>query len=148
MARRQRAFTLVELLVVLTIAGLMMALVPPMLSKGMPTLRLQGAVRDAAAGLRLARSEAVRTGTERVFRLDREARRMEVPGTGKARPLPEDVEVSLTTAEDAIVDDAVAAFRFFPDGSSTGGNLVLGIDRRRYRIAVDWLSGRIDVAAL
>ncbi|MDX1607051.1 MAG: prepilin-type N-terminal cleavage/methylation domain-containing protein, partial [Candidatus Competibacterales bacterium] len=57
--RAQQGFTLIELLVVLMIMTLMVALVPPLLSGVGLTTEVRGAARQLAAGLRLARSEAV-----------------------------------------------------------------------------------------
>ena len=37
---------------------------------------------------------------------------------------------------------------FFPNGTSTGGRLVLAAADGRRAVAVDWLTGRVTVAAL
>jgi general secretion pathway protein H len=34
---------------------------------------------------------------------------------------------------------------FYPDGSSSGGAVVLGNARFRHRVATDWLTGRVSV---
>jgi general secretion pathway protein H len=43
------------------------------------------------------------------------------------------------------VGGAAADIRFLPDGSSTGGRVELKDGRRRMRIGVDWLNGRVSV---
>jgi general secretion pathway protein H len=146
MARRCRGFTLAEILVVLVIIGLVLALVPPLLTKGMPSLQLKNAVRDVSSGLRLARTEALRRGTQAVFELDTEARVLRVPAARRQRPLPDDITVQATTADEEVIDEATAAFRFFPDGSATGGNILLSVGDLAFRVTVDWLTGRIHVA--
>lgn len=146
MRGRVPGFTLAETLVVLVIIGLVLALVPPLLTKGMPSLRLKNAVRDVSSGLRLARTEALRRGTQTVFELDTEARLLRVPAAGKQRELPQDIVVRVTTVEEEIVDESTAAFRFFPDGSATGGNIMLSVGDLGFRVTVDWLTGRIHVA--
>lgn len=146
MRGRAPGFTLAETLVVLVIIGLVLAVLPPLLTRGMPSLRLQNAVRDVSSGLRLARTEALRRGVPAVFELDTGARVLRVPAAGKQRPLPEDIAVEVTTAANEIVDESTAAFRFYPDGSSTGGNILLSVDDRGFRVTVDWLTGRIHVA--
>jgi general secretion pathway protein H len=43
---------------------------------------------------------------------------------------------------------AVGAIRFNPDGSSTGGRIVLADGNRKVAVGVEWLSGRVSVADL
>ena len=146
MRARAQGFTLAETLVVLVIIGLMLAVVPPMLVRGIPSLQLKNAVRDMASGLRLARGEALRRGEPAVLEIDMEARLLRVPAAGKKRFIPDTVSVEVTTAADEIADDQVSAFRFFPDGSATGGNILLSSGDLGFRVTVDWLTGRIHVA--
>jgi general secretion pathway protein H len=37
---------------------------------------------------------------------------------------------------------------FYPDGSSTGGNLLLASGSRRWRIDIGWLTGSVQSKAL
>jgi hypothetical protein len=37
-------------------------------------------------------------------------------------------------------------FSFAPDGSATGGVIILGTPGRRILVGVDWLTGRVDIA--
>ena len=66
---RRRAFTLVEILIVVTIMGVAGALiVPSMLSAG--TLGLQGAARLVVADIQYAQQEALAAGRERGIEFD------------------------------------------------------------------------------
>jgi hypothetical protein len=51
----------------------------------------------------------------------------------------------MTTIEDSI-DDSVGLIRFFADGSSSGGAVILTRDGARMDVRVDWLSGRTVVS--
>jgi prepilin-type N-terminal cleavage/methylation domain-containing protein len=55
-------FTLVEVMIVVALIGVLSALGAPLLDGFFANLRLQGAARDTADLLRLARIEAIRTG--------------------------------------------------------------------------------------
>ena len=68
--RRQRGVTMIELLVVIAIIGVLAAVVLPMFGPGVSTTELKGAARQVAAGLRLARSEAMASREERFVTLD------------------------------------------------------------------------------
>ncbi|NBC88790.1 MAG: hypothetical protein GVX90_04750 [Alphaproteobacteria bacterium] len=52
---------------------------------------------------------------------------------------------ALTAAEDVSEETRRARFRFFPDGSATGGRITLSRDERQYRIDIDWLTGRVKI---
>jgi len=39
----------------------------------------------------------------------------------------------------------MAAIRFYPDGSSTGGSIDLSVNGEGYRIKVDWLTGGVSL---
>jgi general secretion pathway protein H len=57
--------------------------------------------------------------------------------------LPEGSTAEITTAQSLVSDDDRGAIAFFPDGSSSGGRIRLGLDGHVRRIDVEWLTGRI-----
>ena len=138
-------FTLLELLVVLTILVLIIAVVPPLLEGPMGTAELKGAARHIAAGLRYARSHAVARNHEAVFELDLEARRYRVSGLQRRYQLPRGLGLKLYAARSEFSNAQTGAIRFFPDGSSTGGRVTVSLNPRTYEVDVNWLTGRVTV---
>jgi general secretion pathway protein H len=136
-------FTLLELLVVLALATLLLALAPPLITSALPGVELKAAARRVTSGLRLAREEAIRSGRDRAFLIDVEERLIEVEGGYRSTSLPQDLDVKLEAAEQEMISDQAGGVRFFPDGSSTGGRIVLSDGKRGYQIGVQWLTGRI-----
>jgi len=49
----------------------------------------------------------------------------------------------VTSAAEDVQHPGQARIRFFPDGSSTGGNIELSRKHREVRIDVDWLTGTV-----
>lgn len=139
-------FTLIELLVVLALAGAMLAIAPPLISAAFPGVELKAAARRTAAGLRLAREEAIRSGRDAAFTLDLAGRSFRVDGDYRPARLPERVQLRMEIAESEQLDPQIGAIRFFPDGSSTGGVILLARGDSGYRVGVDWLTGRIRIA--
>ena len=142
---QSRGVTLLELLIVLSIMAIVAAMVVPMFGGGVSTGELKGAARQVAAGLRLARSEALATRQETRVVLDLERRTFQVERDAHEHALPQRIELKLFTAESDLVSDKVGAIRFFPDGGSNGGRVSLAVGERKYDVDVDWLTGRVAI---
>lgn len=141
----QHGFTLLELLVVLVIAVLLVAVVPPLISGMSGATELRSAARQLAAGLRFARNEAVTRQREAILTLDLSKHRFAVSGDPREIALPESLSLHLYTAQSELLDQATGNIRFFPDGSSTGGAVTVSGPKLAYRINVDWLTGAIAI---
>ena len=142
---RVGGFTLIELLVTLAVLGLALALIAgykPPWSRG---LGLQATAAELAAGLRLARSEAILSDRPVLFDIDLIGHRYRI-GTGTPRRLPADLSLALLTISGEALNGREGDIRFNPDGSSTGGRISLADGRRRIGVGVDWLTGRVSVA--
>lgn len=142
---QNRAFTLIELLVVLAIFGLVLVLIPPALDNILPENRVRGAARDLAAELRLCRSRAIRTREEALLVLDVGEQTFQSADRGRGLNLPEAATLNLTTAESEMLSELRGAIRFFPDGSSTGGQIRLHYQSNEYVVDVNWLTGQISI---
>ena len=134
-----------ELLVVLSIMAVLAALVVPIFTGGVSTSELKAATREVAAGLRLARSEALATRQETRVMLDLEHRSFQVERDARIHALPKQIEMKLFTAQSDLVSDKVGAIRFFPDGGSNGGRITLAAGERKFEVDVDWLTGRVAI---
>ncbi|MDR3436567.1 GspH/FimT family pseudopilin [Telmatospirillum sp.] len=143
--RRDGGFTLIEIVVVLGILGLALALV---LSYGTPrggALALRAAATELAGGLREARSLAVAGNKPVAVAIDLTSHRWQIDGQD-VRHLPEDMSVRLLTVAGETASNTLGRFRFFPDGSATGGRIEFAGANRRIQIGIDWLSGRVSLA--
>ncbi|WP_448506863.1 GspH/FimT family pseudopilin [Immundisolibacter sp.] len=138
-------FTLLEVLVVMALLAMVYALVPPMIRLGESATELKAAAREVAAALRKTRSLAITGRREAVLTLDTEARTFSLPGENKPRKLPQQMRISVFTAQGEVVDTHRAAIRFYPDGSSTGGRVGLSFSKRAFLIDIDWLSGEVVI---
>ena len=142
---RAGGFTLIELLVSLAILGLALSLIAgykPPWSRG---LGLQATAAELAAGLRLARSEAILSNRPVLFDLDLIGHRYRI-GAAPPRRLPADLSIELLTISGEVRSAGEGDIRFNPDGSSTGGRISLIDGQRRIGVGVDWLTGRVSIA--
>jgi general secretion pathway protein H len=131
--------------VVLALAGLMIGLVPPLIAAAFPGVQIKAATRSTAAGLRLAREEAIRGGRDVAFLLDVQGRRYRVEGDRRTVSLPAGLDLKLEGASSEMRDDRIGGVRFYPDGSSTGGRVLITRDGHGYQVGVAWLTGRIII---
>lgn len=142
----RQGFTLLELLVVLALATVLIGLVPPLISAAIPGVELKSSARRVAAGLRLAREEAIRTGRDTSFTIDLDERSFQVEGQGRRASLPKGLDLKLEVATAELESPQRGSIRFFADGASTGGRIILAHDGQGWQVGAQWLTGRIQVA--
>lgn len=138
----QRGFTLLEMLVVIVLISIAAGLVGFGLQQGLRAAKERQAVGQMVEALRATRARAIVSGSTEKTLFDLRALSFQAPG----RPLkhwPADLQVTLHTAE-----HEGSAIAFYPDGSSTGGNLLLANGSRRWRIDIGWLTGSVQSKAL
>lgn len=139
-----KGFTLFELLVVLVLLALIAAVSAPFLSRGLGRVEAKGSAQDVAAALRRARGKAVAGNTDVILTVDVNQRSFRISGA-QPHALPAALKVELFTAQTEQISDDAGSIRFFSDGSSTGGEIVLADDRSKFHVQVDWLTGRVSV---
>lgn len=146
--RRERGFTLVELLVVFAIMALVAGLVPMAYGRVREASQYREAVRTIMSQLRSARVLAITEGRETRFALDLHNRQYGLEGA-PGNDLPEPLQLRVTVADREIAPGGQAAIRFLPSGGASGGSIeVLRAPGSGTRLRVDWLSGRVTQEAL
>jgi len=142
-ARPSHGVSLIEVLLVVGLLALALSLFSGMLGGGLDGIRLRNASKELAAQLRYTRSAAIHTGEAQVLALDVDAAHWR---TGRRQgDLPGKPTLDVLTAAQEQVQDGEARFRFFPDGSSTGGSITLSKGKASWRIDVLWLTGAIRI---
>lgn len=111
---------------------------------GLDGPRVEAAAAETAAILRRARSQAIVANAPVAVRIDVDAPSVTLPGE-RPYALPERLSLSLFTAVSEQHAANVGEIRFFPDGSSTGGEVTVTGQNARQYVQVDWLTGRVAV---
>src|SRR5690242_16538171 len=143
--KRQGGLSLLELMIVLMLMAIIASVVIPVFGPGVSTTALKRSAREVAAGLRLARSQAIATRTESVLELDVAQRALRVPPDPQVHTMPEGIDIKLYTAQRDLLNEQIGAVRLFPDGGSNGGRITLAAGDRKYDVDVDWLTGRVSI---
>ena len=153
-------FTLLELLLVLSIMALAAVLVMPSLGSGLGSWRLHAAVREVGTLAKFARNQSVARGQRLLLVLDRsrglywldnEPPTLADPDAAgqqgiRLYTLPPGVRFGDAAMGGARIEQDRVAFVFFPRGDSSGGEVrVLDERGAGYRLVIDPLTGRADI---
>lgn len=138
-------FTLLEMLLVLTIAVVAMVLVVPNFSKGLDSIRLRSASREIASALRYLRGHAISHHVEAEFNVNVKSNIYHITGRSKDYSVPQVIRMRLVTADTEITGQDSGTIRFYPDGSATGGRVTLEAGNRRRLVDVNWLTGQVEI---
>jgi general secretion pathway protein H len=133
------------LIVAMFLAGLLIGLVPPLLNRGVSATALRADARTLAAAMRSTRAQAVTRHVETVLSVDTEKKVYQ--GGNKARPhaFARGIRVKTVGAKSEQLSDRLQRFRFYPDGSSTGGQVTLSGAKQKVVVDLNWLTGRVAV---
>lgn len=142
---REKGFTLLEMIIVLVILGLVVGIAVsrgPQRSHG---LEVRGLIASVTEALRAARGRAIAGNRPVLIAVNGERRSIAVDG-GPTIQLPPQLDLAAVAGPTGEPGKQLAGIRFTPDGSSTGGRIVLADGKKHTQIGIDWLTGRISVS--
>ncbi len=139
---RSRGFTIFELLVAITIAGMVLAVTVPASARFYQSMQYRAAVRDVVTTLSSARHKAIDNGRAQDVMID--PRTNELRLNDVVKRLPSELGIAVRSARE-LNTGGVATIRFYPEGGSSGGEVSIDMPGRSgVRIIVDWLIGGIS----
>ena len=142
--RQNAGFTLLELIIVLSIVVLGFGVIAVNMSASDDSRALKAAARDLVSGLRYVRSQAMLTHKTTTLDFDLSNNTYLLSGQDKRYSIREDIDVTVKTAQSEL-QNGVAQLRFFPDGSSIGGRITLEKNKLAQEININWLTGHVTL---
>lgn len=140
-----RGFTLVELLVAISVAALVMVVSVPASVRFYQSIQYHEAVRTVAAVLTSARHGAINSGQSGNVFIDPENNT--VAYAGKVENLPAALNIAVRSAAELNRNNQ-AVIRFYPEGGSSGGEIdITRPGGAGVTLVIDWLVGRITQQA-
>jgi general secretion pathway protein H len=139
---RAPGFSLLEMLLVLTLIATATALAASAMTGGITGLRLRSSAKEIAAQLRYTRAQALATGQAQRFVIDPHRHRWSAP-QGHHGEVPGALGIAFIGARETQPSAGEGAIVFFPDGASTGGRVQLSAKRAAWNVDVAWLTGEV-----
>jgi len=140
---RETGFTLLEILVAITIAAIVLGVSVPAMQRLYNSTQYHGAVNDVVTKLTSARYLAIRRGGNEDVLINPHTREITL---GEAvTVLPNNLHMEVLGSLELNTDGA-GVIRFYPDGGSSGGFVNLAQDNgMSVQVQVDWLLGRVSL---
>ena len=123
-----------------------LAIVVPNISSGFGTTQLKTVARDFVSALRYARGQALISQQQIRVLIDLDNNTYQVSSRDKVFKVPDEINVSLVTAQSELNGSGQGSIRFFPDGSSTGGRITIGEEDNQWLVDINWLTGHVHLS--
>ena len=138
----EAGFTLLEMMVVLAILALALTVVPVHLMNATGGQALKSDVRMLISALNYARTKAISSNMPVALALDRENMRLTINGAQQIGSLSKTTTLDIAGQSPQIGTPTIV--QFYPEGGSSGGELLLSYERDEYRVSVNWLTGAVS----
>ncbi|WP_223232765.1 GspH/FimT family pseudopilin [Pseudomonas brenneri] len=139
---RQQGFTLLEMLAVLVLLSIAYTLLAAGITRGITSVRERQSVTELMQGMRQARAQAIFEGRPVSLHFDL----LKACYGGQQRPLRcLNSNLQLRVEVAAALAGETVAITFYPDGSSSGGNVRVTSASGEARIDVSWLTGNVKI---
>ncbi len=139
---KNNGFTLIEILVVITLIVLILGFTTLFFGNALPGARLNSAARELSAMMRYAKLLAQNNGEPQVVLINLDTGRYNIEGV-QTKNLPEDVSISVTDPVAGEVSTGNYAFLFHESGISEGGTITLRTTRKTVNIELDPIIGSV-----
>lgn len=142
---RSLGFTLIEILMTLVIAAAITAISATAYSRLSSSAALKATSQDILVTLRRARISAIAKSEEVAFAFDNDRNIYWVIGSQRQRLIDSSLNLKMFSAKGLSAKKNISHIRFAPDGSSSGGEIEITNGKKAYNIAVEWLSGKVEL---
>jgi general secretion pathway protein H len=140
-----RGFTLLEILVVLALIAVSLSIAAPRIGDSLETARLKATSRAIMATGRTARHLARNEQRDVVLTVNVQQRSYGLDTAPTRQIQPASATVKIIGAKTEQTSPNETSIRFFPDGSSTGGQVSVSNEKMTFTIDFDWLTGAIAI---
>jgi len=139
---REKGFTLLEIIIVITLVVLILSFTTLFFGNALPGARLNAAARELAAMMRYAKILARNNGELQSVLINLDTGRYGIEGV-QTRNIPEGINIRVTDPVTGEVSRGSYAVLFHESGISEGGNITLWNAKRTLNIELDPIVGSV-----
>jgi len=142
--RSKTGFTLLELILVMSLITLILGLSTVFFLNALPSHRFDATVREISAMIRHAKTLALVRGERSTFTINIDSKQYGIDGLA-SRGLPPDVDIKVIDPVEGEIRTGTYQIFFPPSGGIEGGTIVLSRDKRSVSIQPDPVIGSVVV---
>jgi general secretion pathway protein H len=139
---REKGFTLLEIIVVITLVVLILGFSTLFFGNALPGARLNSAARELSAMMRYAKILAQNNGEPQTVLINIDTRRYGIEGV-QTRSIPQGINIRVTDPVAGEVSGGDYAVLFHESGIAEGGTITLWNSKRRLNIELDPIVGSV-----
>ena len=140
----QGGFTLLELVIVMLLAGLILGLATVQFATSLPSARLSATGRDISATIRQMRFLAQNREEDMILTLDLDARQYGMEGF-RMKPIPVNIGIKVLDPAYGEVHNGKYPIYFHSTGGVEGGMVVLSYRKKAIYIEMDPVMGSVKI---
>ena len=133
-------FTLLEMVIVLTLIGILFGLSAFAIGRGVPSVRLNATAREISATIRFTRTLALTKGESQTMTIEFETRKFGIKGRD-SKSIPSDISIRVIDPVAGEVSKGVYRIVFRPSGGYEGAQIVLRAGGKEVRVNTDPILG-------
>jgi type II secretion system protein H len=139
---REKGFTLLEVIIVITLVVLILGLTTLFFGNALPRARLNSAARELSAMMRYAKILAQNNGELQTVLINLDTGRYGIEGV-QTRNIPEGINIRVTDPVTGEVSRGDYAVLFHESGIAEGGTITLRNAKRTVNIEIDPIVGSV-----
>ena len=138
--RSRKGFTLLELLIVMTIITIMLSISTVYISSALPSSRFNSTVRNMAATIRHAKYLLQKSGKKQVVTINIDSKKYGIEGQSE-KEIPKGIDLKIIDTFEGEIDEGIFRLPFSNSGWPGGGTIVLSYKKREVKINIDPVVG-------
>jgi len=142
--KREKGFTLLELIVVMFIISLVAAVSTVLFANTLPASKFNATVREIATTIKHARALAQITGEKQTVMIDIDAKKYGIEGRGE-REIPSDTDIRLVDPFLGELGTGKYYLVFHSGGTAEGGTILLKNGKKSAAITLDPIVGSVVI---
>ena len=140
--KTQSGFTILEMIISLALIGMLIGISAQLVRGPGGRIEIESSMRGLCRSLRASHALSMARNNDIIFRIDYNKHSYVSDGI-QERFLSKDIIMQAITSRYGAQSETLNTITFFPDGSSSGGDIFLTLGNYKAKISVNWLTSEV-----